>query len=288
MKDAYYFSHDSNARNDQRLIKLRRKYGAEGVGIYWMIIEILREQEDYSLGMDDDSIENIAYDIRVDQDKLEDIILHFDLFQKDSDGSSNYFYSKSLKRRMAHLDDIKQKRSYAGQMSGKARQKINKSSSDDKQVLNSKVNKVKKVKKVNISFEQFWNLYNYKVGDKSKVMAKWESLSDTNRLSVMEHLPLYIQSTPDKQFRKHPSTYLNYSGWEDEILNKSTGVDKFKLDSTGAPMAYCEKCGIAESYRQEELNGDSRCCSSKLLSEKPKLDKGLGAKEAQVGSRAGT
>ena len=45
MKDAYYFSHDSNARNDQRLIKIRMKYGMEGYGIYFGIIEILREQE---------------------------------------------------------------------------------------------------------------------------------------------------------------------------------------------------------------------------------------------------
>ena len=30
MKDAYYFSHDSNARNDQRLMKVRLKHGPEG------------------------------------------------------------------------------------------------------------------------------------------------------------------------------------------------------------------------------------------------------------------
>ena len=48
-KDAYYFSHDSNARNDQRLVKIRMKYGMEGYGIYFGIIEILREQRDYYL-----------------------------------------------------------------------------------------------------------------------------------------------------------------------------------------------------------------------------------------------
>ena len=85
----------------------------------------------------------------------------------------------------------------------------------------------------------------------------------------MEHLPHYIKSTPDKQFRKHPSTYLNNQGWFDEIINKNNGVDRFKLSTAGFPMAYCDKCGISAEYRKEELNGDSRCCNAKLLGEKP-------------------
>ena len=273
-KDAYYFSHDSNARNDQRLIKLRRKYGAEGVGIYWMIIEILREQEEYQLGLDNDTIENLAYDLRVEQEKLEDIILHYELFKRgENDDEYGYFYSASLKRRMERLDVIKQKRSYAGQMSGKARQKLNTSKTDVEQVLNSKVNKVNIVKKrkLNISFNEFWDLYNYKVGKKEKVMAKWESLKDIDRQDVMDYLPGYIQSKPDKQFRKHPTTFLNNEGWKDEIINTTNGVDKYKLSTAGFPQAYCDKCGISAEYRIEELNGDSRCCQGKLLENKPVL-----------------
>ena len=79
MKDAYYFSHDSNARNDQRLIKLRMKYGMEGYGIYFGIIEILREQEDYILFESD--VDGIAYDLRIEPKQLEDIIHNYNLFQ---------------------------------------------------------------------------------------------------------------------------------------------------------------------------------------------------------------
>lgn len=64
MKDAYYFSHDSNARNDQRLMKVRMKYGMEGYGIYFGIIEILREQSDYILTFSD--LDSISFDLRVD------------------------------------------------------------------------------------------------------------------------------------------------------------------------------------------------------------------------------
>ena len=52
--------------------------------------------------------------------------------------------------------------------------------------------------------------------------------------------------------------------------NKKKSKVNYKLDSTGFPMAYCEKCNIARSYRHEELNGDSMCCNAKLLPERGK------------------
>ena len=48
-KDAYFFSHDCNARNDPKILALRSIYGAEGYGVYFMLIEILREQPEYKL-----------------------------------------------------------------------------------------------------------------------------------------------------------------------------------------------------------------------------------------------
>ncbi len=81
-------------------------------------------------------------------------------------------------------------------------------------------NKLKNEKNaiINISFDQFWNLYDYKVGSKVKLKKKWEGLSDSDRDHIMKHIPQYIKTTPDKKFRKHPATYLNNQGWEDEIV----------------------------------------------------------------------
>ena len=90
MKDAYYFSHDSNARNDQRLMKLRMKYGPEGYGIYFMIIEILRDTEDYKLHISD--VLSICFDIRDDEEKVLDVLKNYSLFEFEGD----YFHSKSL------------------------------------------------------------------------------------------------------------------------------------------------------------------------------------------------
>ena len=276
MKDAYYFPHDSNARNDQRLMKVRMQYGMEGYGIYFGIIEILREQENYILHHSD--IESIAFDLRVDVEKLNDIIHNHWLFEArfDANAEEGYFYSKSLKRRMEKLDLIKEKRAEAGRIGGKSSSKSKASAKakvkhlEASKVKNSKVNK----NTVNIEFEKFWDLYNYKVGSKSKVLKKWESLTDLDRGMIMEHLPHYIKSTPDKQFRKHPATYLNNQGWFDEIVVKTNGVIDFRLDSTGnCYMGYCDKCNKSSFYKKEDIYGDSKCCNAKILNKRKKDDK---------------
>ena len=84
-----YFSHDSNARNDIKLIRLRSKYGYEGYGIYFAIIELLFS-EDNKLCIDD--FETLAFGLQCDSKKLEDIILNFDLFRINE----NCFYSERL------------------------------------------------------------------------------------------------------------------------------------------------------------------------------------------------
>ena len=287
MGNALYFSHDCDMWNDPKIIKVRRKYGILGYGLVNRLNELLRISENNRIALDDDTLDDIIFDLQdplITRDMLDDIILFYKLYERevaDEECEFGYFYSKRMRRNMEKMEEIKQKRSFAGQMSGKARQVLNTSSTlaEQKLTIESKKESKKKSKvkdTINISFDEFWDLYDKKIGDRTKVALKWLSLSDIDRVSVMAHIPLYIQSTPDKQFRKHPMTYLNNSGWKDEILNKSNGVDRFKLDTTGFPMAYCEKCGISESYRKEELTGDSRCCNAKLLPEKPKLEKKIG------------
>lgn len=66
-------------------------------------------------------------------------------------------------------------------------------------------------------FEIFWNTYGKKVGLR-KAQEKWEKLSREDKDAIFEHVPLYVESTPDRQFRKDPCTYLNNYCWEDEII----------------------------------------------------------------------
>lgn len=70
------------------------------------------------------------------------------------------------------------------------------------------------------TFEVAWNLYQKKVGPKDKLKTKWNKLPLRDRKAAIEYIPLYIQSQPDKQYRKNFQTFLNQRGWEDEIIIK--------------------------------------------------------------------
>jgi len=85
-----------------------------------------------------------------------------------------------------------------------------------KQVLSKKLIKDKKIK----LFELFWDLY-----DKKSVRPKCEKVWLKLEMSVIEKIlsvvPEYIKSTPDKQFRKNPLTWLNNECWNDEIIART-------------------------------------------------------------------
>jgi len=46
-KDAYWFKHDSNASRDLKLMQIKAIYGLEGLGIFWSVLEVLREQKNF-------------------------------------------------------------------------------------------------------------------------------------------------------------------------------------------------------------------------------------------------
>ena len=63
-----------------------------------------------------------------------------------------------------------------------------------------------------------WNLYEKKVGCKSKLEKKWNSMSQKDRKAAIEYIPLYVIATEDKKYRKNFQTFLNQRGWEDELI----------------------------------------------------------------------
>jgi hypothetical protein len=114
-KDAYYFPHDSNARHDPDCIKLRRILGSSGYGIYWMIIESLRDTAGYKLPLT--SVKELSFDFRESEEMILSIITDFNLFQISD---NHFFWSESLNRRMAIFDATRRAQSLGGK---KGRQK---------------------------------------------------------------------------------------------------------------------------------------------------------------------
>lgn len=117
-KEALYFPHDGNARNDDKMIAVRMRHGAEGYAIYFMILERLFEGTNY-MSLKDYNV--IAFELRVSADKVKSVIEDFGLFQFTDDGKR--FYSESLNRRMEPLNRVREQRRLAGKASAELRQK---------------------------------------------------------------------------------------------------------------------------------------------------------------------
>lgn len=114
-KESYYFSHDSNARNDVKIIKLRRQLGLEGYGLYWCLIEMLRDTPDYKLPID--AIDDIAFILNISKEKVETVINNYELFVVNE----QQFFSERLIRNIEKYIDTKKRLSEAGKIGMKNR-----------------------------------------------------------------------------------------------------------------------------------------------------------------------
>lgn len=146
-KEAYYFSHDSNSKDDEKIIRLRIKFGWEGYGIFWALIEKLRDSTEYKMQLD---YEGIAFALQSDYEKIKSIINDFDLFKFSENG--DFFYSKSLLNRMK----IKEQKSENGTKAAKIRwenQRLNANALQSDYNCNTNViqGKEKKGKKIKVN-----------------------------------------------------------------------------------------------------------------------------------------
>lgn len=78
------------------------------------------------------------------------------------------------------------------------------------------------------SFENFWDDYDKKIGNKGKLSRLWDRLPDADKLKIKAYIPRYKAAKPDKQFRKNPQTFLNNKGWEDEIIESKPSFEPTK------------------------------------------------------------
>ena len=233
-KDAYYFPHDSNASQDPKILQMCSEYQATGYGWYWMIIELMREQEGYKLPINGKYTLN-AYARRMYADPerfaqfIDDCVNEFHLFNRNDD----YLWSESLCRRMRFFEEkSKQARQAALKRWGRDMPPQSNSKATALQTHSGRNASKVKYSKVNIytnnkGFEEFWNLYPKKKskGQAEKAFAK---INPDDELLVMilcaiEKAKKSKDWLKDNgQFIPYPATWLNAKGWEDEIVdNKS-------------------------------------------------------------------
>ena len=66
------------------------------------------------------------------------------------------------------------------------------------------------------SFDGAWEMYERK-GNKKTSSARFKKLSIGDKKLLLDHVPKYIASKPDKQYRKDFERYISNECWNDEI-----------------------------------------------------------------------
>lgn len=147
MKDAYWFRHDSNARHDPKMIALRAKYGGEGYGVYWMLIETLRDTNGYKFPLK--HMPSLCLDFAFSDmgNFIDDCVVEYELLDADAE----FFWSPSLLRRMQAYDELKTKRIESGRKGGVAKAERSKSVANAKQNASKPVANAKQTTKQNPS-----------------------------------------------------------------------------------------------------------------------------------------
>lgn len=223
-KDAYYFSHDSNAKDDFKCMLLIEELGLEGYGIFWILVETLREQDNYKYPLK--LLSSLARKYNTTKAKMEVVVKNYNLFQIEDD---IFFFSSSLNRRMQIMNQKREQARLAGIKSGEARRNkkneltLNGRSTDDEQMLNNK----KKVNKSKL------NEIKKKIGEKILIKKFIESRNITDEFI---YKITDIQEEQENQFRmvlediydskvEKAKTLLTYEQLE-SYINQNKYVEK--------------------------------------------------------------
>jgi len=115
--DSIYYPRYIAWGRDPRYLKMKRKLGHEGAGILSELLDFLREQDQYSASVE--TIDDIAYLIHADADKLRSIINEFELFRVEDGLFSSTWLTAALKP----LDEKRIKLQEAGRRGGEQSRK---------------------------------------------------------------------------------------------------------------------------------------------------------------------
>jgi hypothetical protein len=86
-----YFPHANNARHERAVLRVRKELGAEGYAIYFMLLEVLMNEEGYKYPVSD--IDLLEMDFQVSKEKIGTVITKYSLFEVNQE---NFFLSPSL------------------------------------------------------------------------------------------------------------------------------------------------------------------------------------------------
>lgn len=220
MKLTTWFRHDSNARNDERMLALRAHFGWEGYGIFWGLIEMMRESSDGGIPND---LAVIKMGLNISSTHAEEVLEQ--VLNRCSDIGLTVFsddrkrvFSPRLRREIEDYNDTRKKRVEAGKKSAalrgygkstRVKQVLNKRSANTRQ---DNTYNNKNTPAPNLVLGEFQNV-TLSQGEFDKLKAKWNASGLASRIEILSAAKA---AKPDKlRYKSDYAAMLNWerSGW---------------------------------------------------------------------------
>jgi hypothetical protein len=218
----FYLGIDLNLPQDIKIIKLKRKLGYSGFGLYIELQLKLAQSENYELSKNDYA--DLAYEFRLEEKYIKDLVENFDLFEFRGDK----FFIQDVKEKMGLVNKKREAGKQAGIASGIARK--NKKGTVVEQSFEPSLNKerkeIKEIKENNINKEEKKETLPFH--QKIEILA-----TNLNLIGTPTHLDLY-----NKLIDKIPNDKLD--GYLDYLINNFNN-EKLKnkyLEQAFHPVAF--------------------------------------------------
>jgi hypothetical protein len=252
-KDAYYFSHDSNAQDDPKCMMLIDDLGMEGYGIFWALIEKLRAEKDYTLPVS--ICGRFARRWATSEAKIQTVVNNYGLFEMHDDK----FFSLRLKRSM---EEKSQKARLSAEVRwGKNQQltignvcernaveyeciatemlgdaiKVKESKIKEKETQPSQAKAKRKKHEYSEEFETFFANWKKAGGGGNKIRSYeyWEALTAEDILEIRKTAPSYFKSCRELNRKtKDLEGWINPSNriWESVLPTSTRGDNRENVE----------------------------------------------------------
>jgi hypothetical protein len=243
-KEAFYFPHFSNARHDRKIRRLRKELGIEGYGIYFMLLETLRDQHDMMYPLADCDL--LAEEFGTSDAKIKTVICNYELFDFDEDSR---FFSPKMLVYLEPYFKMKEQRVLAGKASAVKRMLNDRSTTvQQSKVKESKVNEIK-VKESKVEFSEMLNphiplfanneelvkFYNYWTEKNAKGKERWESekfFDITRRIATwLGNASKFETNKPKQELGKLQQNMISLKNVHDQLteeIQNGTFVNPYK------------------------------------------------------------